>query len=1154
MIKDSPGLVLGLNYSGAHDSAVALLEPSGDIVSACALERLSRVKQDSRWPESLLSTLPWDRVETVAVPTDEWPWSPLNPHSQLHPVPLTAPRSDFLAHGQPFYDHLTSLPRPVRFVCHQAAHAASAFWLSGFDEALCLTYDGGMFNSPWFGGLYRANRSGIEPLDRFASSHYAKITTLYSIVTALLGFTPNKHEGKITGLAAYGRSTGQICDVLYELLTTDYLEMESVAEWFHIYSDVYSATLSTNPVAKAKMLSRFGDARQEDIAATLQTIAEDHVLEILRRARDHGWQSDAICLAGGLFANVKINQRVKELGFRSIFIAPPMTDDGTALGAALAVVSDGPAFQPKAVAHMFLGPDYGAGEIEAALQQFGLRYSRVEQPEQLLAERLSEGAVVGIFQGCMEFGPRALGNRSILSQATDPTINRSLNDRLRRTEFMPFAPITRAEDAAECYVGLDGAEHAARFMTITCGCMEEMRRKSPAAVHVDGTARPQLVDRETTPLLHAILSAYRERTGIASLINTSFNVHEEPIVCSPLDAIRGFLETGIDYLYLAGGFLISFQENLPAAVKWMRQALAMPDQKEEALAAENAVVKQRAGDYLAAVHATRATLSESRKQAESLSNELRETAATSESYGEKLVFIISQPRTGSTLLQKILATHPDVHTVSEPWIALHPLFALRDSGISAPYDAALARHALSEFLHSFPDGEEIYWNSQRRMLTTLYNAALEASGKRIFLDKTPRYYFVIPELRRLFPKAKFIFLIRNPAAVLSSILEAWVQSEDIARLRPLRDDLLLAPKLLLEGIRDSVPGSIVVRYEDLVSAPERVVSGLCGHLGIEFDPSIIQYGATPEQERWLYGDQITLHEQDHPVTDHIDRWRRVLNRSAVWESWAHSYIATLGPHILREMGYDYSKLVADFVAPPSDSWLAQISGISVVVGGKSESLLSLEQAARLIEQQKEQTLILERAAAERLAALQEKETAIAQLHSQLLLASQRADALEAAAQERLVALQEKETAIAQLHSQLLASQRADALETAAQERLVALQKRDNAIAQLHSQLLLASQRADALETAAQECLAALREKELAIQDLNSKMHDAEERITSLQQAAEADLASLRSSEAELSRTRSELIELKHRFETESLRAYLYRRFHRNDSDRSTMLK
>jgi len=593
-------LVLGLNYSGVHDSAVALVRHSGEVVSACALERLSRAKQDGRPPDPLLAHIDWDAIETIAVSTEEWAWSPAYPVSTLHPKPLSAPRDNFLVHEPPFYDFLDKLPRPKRFVCHHLSHAASAFWLSGFEEALCLTYDGGIFNSPWFGGLYRASRAhGLEPLDRFPASHYAKITSLYTIVTALLGFSPNKHEGKITGLAAYGCPNSKCRDLLEELFTVEIRGAEEVSEWFHSYSSQIPPALWVHEPRRQELLARFEGLRREDVAHAVQQMAEEHVAEILRRARNLGWRSPAICLAGGLFANVKVNQRVKETGFQQIFIAPPMTDDGTALGAALMVASETPEFSPKRASHMFFGPAYGHQDVERALATHGLRYTKLAEPERYLAEALSRGAVVGVYQGRMEFGPRALGNRSILSAATDPDINRVLNARLRRTEFMPFAPITRFEDARHCYTDLDGAEHTAEFMTITSGCTDQMRRQSPAVVHVDGTARPQLVRRETHPLLHGILTAYQEQTGILSLINTSFNVHEEPIVCAPDDAIQGFLEAGLDLLYLDGGYLVSFAENTEAALEFLRRQMASASQKERALASAARVLDERA-DGLAA--------------------------------------------------------------------------------------------------------------------------------------------------------------------------------------------------------------------------------------------------------------------------------------------------------------------------------------------------------------------------------------------------------------------------------------------------------------------------------------------------------------------------------------------------------------------------
>ena len=604
-------LILGLNYSGVHDSAIAQVTASGEIVSACALERISRVKQDGRPPDPLLRSVDWNAVETIAISTDEEIWSPVDPTSKLHPTPLSEPRNNFLQHGPPFYEYLAGLPRPKRFVCHHLSHAASAFWLSDFEEALCFTYDGGMFNSPWFGGLYKAHRtSGIEPLDRFAASHYAKITSLYTIVTALLGFTPNKHEGKVTGLAAYGSVNAKCRDLLEELFRVDYLRGERLMEWFHAYSTETPPILWVHRPRQRELFARFGEFRREDIAYALQAMAEDHVIEILRRARELGWHSPSICLAGGLFANVKINQRIKQCGFEQIFIAPPMTDDGTALGAALAVASEQPGFSPKPAHHMFFGPGYSQKDIEHSLKKHGLRYTKVSHPAERVARALKEGAVVGVYQGQMEYGPRALGNRSILSAATNPDINTVLNARLRRTEFMPFAPITRIEDASSCYTDLQGAEHAAEFMTITSGCTKEMRERSPAVVHVDGTARPQLVRTQIHPFIHAILTEYKRQTGIASLINTSFNVHEEPIVCAPDDAIQGFLEAGLDYLYMEGGYLVSFADNQEAALRCLQREMAMPSQKERELASAALALNERVEDFAAELEARAQVIAE----------------------------------------------------------------------------------------------------------------------------------------------------------------------------------------------------------------------------------------------------------------------------------------------------------------------------------------------------------------------------------------------------------------------------------------------------------------------------------------------------------------------------------------------------------------
>ena len=249
---------------------------------------------------------------------------------------------------------------------------------------------------------------------------------------------------------------------------------------------------------------------------------------------------------------------------RSLFVHPGMGDEGLALGAAFALASarSETTISPGKLSDVYFGPEYGEGETQAAIAQEGLEAGYVPDIEKKVAELISQGQVVARFAGRMEYGPRALGNRSILYGATDPKVNDWLNQRLKRSEFMPFAPVTLEQYADQCYENLEGARYASKFMTVTFDCTAWMKERCPAVVHVDGTARPQLINRETNPSYYRIVDEYRKITGLPSVINTSFNMHEEPIVCSPRDAIRGFLDGGLDYLAI-GNFLLKNPAGAP---------------------------------------------------------------------------------------------------------------------------------------------------------------------------------------------------------------------------------------------------------------------------------------------------------------------------------------------------------------------------------------------------------------------------------------------------------------------------------------------------------------------------------------------------------------------------------------------------------------
>ncbi|HNI99017.1 MAG TPA: carbamoyltransferase C-terminal domain-containing protein, partial [Leptospiraceae bacterium] len=535
--------VIGINYSGMHDSAVVIVSESGKLLFASSLERVTRIKQDGRKPSLLFSGLNLDKIKKIAVSTNYKLPDEEQKLSKVHPVPMKEASPWYLIHPQEFHTFFESLPAEKVYFCHQLSHAHSAFWLSGFDDALCLTYDGGMANSHYFGGVYSGSRANkqIQILDQFSGTRYAKVTSLYTIVTAMLGFTPNKHEGKITGLAAYGTENSECESALLEMFHDRYKEMEDVVQWIDLYSDEFSPFLHVDPYKRKKLWSPLSGFSKEDLAHSVQKIAEEHILEILKNIKKYGWYQDSICLAGGLFSNVRINQKVKEFGFKNIFICPPMTDDGTALGAALAAVSAEKEFAPEKVRNMFLGYSYSDEEIKSAAGIYQAVGRKLSNPAIELAAKLKDGKVIAVFQGKMEFGPRALGNRSIISSAERAEINHELNLKLNRTEFMPFAPMTLKSSAHECFTDISGSEHSMEFMTITCNCTERMKKESPAVVHIDGTARPQLITEENNPFIYNLLMEYKKISGLSTIINTSFNVHEEPIVCSPEDALLGFL-------------------------------------------------------------------------------------------------------------------------------------------------------------------------------------------------------------------------------------------------------------------------------------------------------------------------------------------------------------------------------------------------------------------------------------------------------------------------------------------------------------------------------------------------------------------------------------------------------------------------------------
>lgn len=273
--------------------------------------------------------------------------------------------------------------------------------------------------------------------------------------------------------------------------------------------------------------------------------------------------------------------------------------------------------------------------------------------------------------------------------------------------------------------------------------------------------------------------------------------------------------------------------------------------------------------------------------------------------GDNLVFIISQPKAGSTLLQRILAGHPDIQTSAETWLMLHPVYGLRKRGIQANYNANWAATGVSEFLENYADGRETYLEGIRSFAQSIYGRVLEKHGKKYFLDKTPRYTMIIDDLYELFPAAKYVLLIRNPLAILKSELHTYV-GEDWPTLAGFAPDLLKAPSRVVAARSVLGDAAFELKYEDLVTEPQPVVENLCAFLGIDFDSSMLDYSDTPAPVGKM-NDPVGIHRHTRPSTASLDKWKE-LGGNAQLRSFALAYLDALGEETITGLGYDPSQL------------------------------------------------------------------------------------------------------------------------------------------------------------------------------------------------------------------------------------------------------
>jgi carbamoyltransferase len=546
-----------LGISGfSHDAAAALL-CDGQIVAAAEEERFDRVKHSAAFPRHAINWclahagLTQRDVDVVAFYSQPWrgfgaPASHFvrgladgtTAHACMHEL---LPRVQRNLRPSLSAAHLAVSARRVCCIEHHLAHAASAFFLSPFDEAAIFTVD--RFGEMTTTLLAYGAGNVITPLARVAAPH--SLGGFYKAITHYLGFHQPGDEGKVMGLAPYGRPRFQDHFSRWVRLTNGGFRLDVNAIRLPVGPDVISAL--GPPRDPGEPLTE----RHADVAASLQHTLERALLHLVNHLHAITGASN-LCMAGGVALNCVANSRIIEEGpFRQMWVQPAANDSGTSLGAALWVhhVLNG---QPRAstMAHAYLGPAYDEEACRASLQARGLPASRPADLSAAVACLLARGDTVGWFQGRMEFGPRALGNRSILADPRRSEMKDVLNTRVKHREpFRPFAPAVLAERAGDYF----DAPTSSPFMLFARRVTQP--DAVPAITHVDGTARLQTVDRDTNPPFYGLITAFDALTGVPVLLNTSFNVRGQPIVCTPDEAVDTYMTTGLDALAL-GPFLV----------------------------------------------------------------------------------------------------------------------------------------------------------------------------------------------------------------------------------------------------------------------------------------------------------------------------------------------------------------------------------------------------------------------------------------------------------------------------------------------------------------------------------------------------------------------------------------------------------------------
>lgn len=588
-------MLLGLNLS--HDSSAALVDNFGVVLAAVSEERITRKKNLISFPRlsiaSIASVFDITQVSTVVVGShsdfkfanmnslhwifekehfpkfdgmiDKFVWPP-----GYAPLPQLDYRSDPSGSLREAWvkEQITNelkelgISANIVFRNHHDAHVFSGIGSAEYEHGLAFSLDGEGDGESGLVKKFWSEDGIIKTRDLARIPNTASLGYLYTAITNRYNFKPTFHEGKITGLASFGEGGKALDFLISKVHVTNgipHFDIPSNRVIRLVHELIQRTTKRSNLVYSLDNLADLAAKKSTnypDLAAAVQEVLEISVCKIVEHFVEKTDEVD-LTLSGGVFANVKLNQRITEMKkIQKVSVFPAMGDGGLSIGGAWDYLhSIGKLTNNKKYADMYLDPQIDIAQLDLGVQSLdGFPALVVEENvgqsrAKKIAQLINEGQIVGLMYGSMEFGPRALLHRSIIADPRNKEINDTLNRRLRRTEFMPFAPVCKFEDASTLF-HIDNFKDLTSFqyMTMTCGVKENWIERIPAVVHVDKTARPQILPENDSSFASEILTEFKSQTGIPCLINTSFNVHEEPIVRTLDDGIRALQTRAVDWI------------------------------------------------------------------------------------------------------------------------------------------------------------------------------------------------------------------------------------------------------------------------------------------------------------------------------------------------------------------------------------------------------------------------------------------------------------------------------------------------------------------------------------------------------------------------------------------------------------------------------